>query len=682
MRETGYQLPPYLFVQYLNPELTNLYGVSHAFRAEKIYNHAERLTRYAVLFANEGIVFPHSYLGEVPVLDQLLKHLAPVRAAGLVFGAGPTASIGEYFQEKRTEYRDEPGLFPNYFSPQSKYAHIDGLLWYPRFKRSASRYIKQAWKEGLVSPKGHWQHILENNPAVRNKLPSQLESAISQAPTKLNGRAFIYRYVEPHLPFVLQSGEKAATETIISKAYLQSYLDECEAFLLIDTPLGKLDCDLPSHNARGELQLLSWRRIGDFFDALELRQIIESNLSWIDILALRAIPNFKHLVQALVRDNVLRVPQLLNALIDKGCLDTLPSLRASSSPYHAVVDRLCRVDEATERFHPQLWDNLMSHEFEIAQRGNERTKIMQVKSTQLETPIKDRNHVDLAVIIALKEEFRIFMRSINEMKSFPHPKGKSHFRFTKETQSGVVVNCVAAMVGQLSSSKAAIVTERVYDEWKPSTIVNIGIAGSLDSEVLLGHVVAASVVDMYLERAKVVPSVNVDELDWKLSGEPYRSTQFLLDAADEFEFEHPDRFKSWCENCKLRISESDVKTRRCLDESGGIDGPQIHVGHIASGPAVGAAESFKQFLRNKDRCYLALEMESGGVLMALNDVRNVVNILAIKGISDPADERKESMDLSTKGEIRQIAMLAATNFLWAMVDAGIMLKTRGDDNEY
>src|SRR5205085_9510390 len=91
------------------------------------------------------------------------------------------------------------------------------------------------------------------------------------------------------------------------------------------------------------------------------------------------------------------------------------------------------------------------------------------------------------------------------------------------------------------------------------------------------------------------------------------------------------------------------------------EAPSMTDAHLASGPVVGAAQQFTEWLRRKrDRNLKALEMESAGLMAAA--VRRVepARTLIIRGISDYGDKRKEQLDRVRDGARRRQAMRKAT----------------------
>ena len=101
--------------------------------------------------------------------------------------------------------------------------------------------------------------------------------------------------------------------------------------------------------------------------------------------------------------------------------------------------------------------------------------------------------------------------------------------------------------------------------------------------------------------------------------------------------------------------------------------PSITDAHLASGPVVGAAQQFTEWLRSKrDRNLKALEMESAGLMAAA--VRRVepARTLIIRGISDYGDKRKEQLDKVGEGALRRYAMRNATRLLFHLLETGVL----------
>jgi hypothetical protein len=81
-----------VFMQYLNPEILELYGVRIHFDAHRVARIALLLSRYALLVSEGILVMPASYLFEVPLIHDLIRHLAPLREAGLLGFTSPSVA--------------------------------------------------------------------------------------------------------------------------------------------------------------------------------------------------------------------------------------------------------------------------------------------------------------------------------------------------------------------------------------------------------------------------------------------------------------------------------------------------------------------------------------------------------------------------------------------------------------
>ena len=87
---------------------------------------------------------------------------------------------------------------------------------------------------------------------------------------------------------------------------------------------------------------------------------------------------------------------------------------------------------------------------------------------------------------------------------------------------------------------------------------------------------------------------------------------------------------------------------------------------------MGGSVAFKTWLKHRDRSYLALEMESMGVLSAIYKATPATGSLVLRGVSDYGDERKKELDAIGKGSLRQYAMHNALQLLWKLMELGVL----------
>ncbi|MCP4657532.1 MAG: 5'-methylthioadenosine/S-adenosylhomocysteine nucleosidase, partial [bacterium] len=176
----------------------------------------------------------------------------------------------------------------------------------------------------------------------------------------------------------------------------------------------------------------------------------------------------------------------------------------------------------------------------------------------------------------------------------------------------------------------------------------------------------------YLDQAKVVPGLD-STFELEAGGAPYRCSDDLVHAAQELAFAHPENHLRRQERGKRDLQES--VTPDDFDKLLGNwmrKQPQFTVGPIASGPVVGAAQQFTNWLKKINRKYLALEMEGGGMLAAVSSRSDPTRSLILRGISDRGDKRKQKLDRIGKGVIRRYAMNNAIRLLWKLIEAEVL----------
>ena len=79
------------------------------------------------------------------------------------------------------------------------------------------------------------------------------------------------------------------------------------------------------------------------------------------------------------------------------------------------------------------------------------------------------------------------------------------------------------------------------------------------------------------------------------------------------------------------------------------------MGRGTSGPAVGKGSAFISWIKGKvDRKVVAMEMESAGIYDAALIHTPAPRVIAIRGISDFADERKELLEDAAKDQFRSV----------------------------
>lgn len=295
------------------------------------------------------------------------------------------------------------------------------------------------------------------------------------------------------------------------------------------------------------------------------------------------------------------------------------------------------------------------------------------KQKQLVKENDDAGSKDICIIAPMIEEGKYILDLFKgRYKAIQiEETGGYAYEVDLNTEFGELVRCLIIDVGEMGEALMATTTERVIQKWNPSTIVVVGIAGALDKDLCIGDVVIANQVVSYAQNSKItIDEEKRTEFKFIPSIEAYRPTKTLLNYAKRIHTAHGKEYTKWKQKVRLRSSRSSDKTiiDVCKNERLISKSPQVVVGHLASGPYVSASTQFKEFLLKNDRNYIAVEMESGGMLAAHSERSSFTQTMVIRGISDYADERKKHIDEIDKGSVRKWAVQNAMRYLIMLIN--------------
>ncbi len=302
------------------------------------------------------------------------------------------------------------------------------------------------------------------------------------------------------------------------------------------------------------------------------------------------------------------------------------------------------------------------------------------KSVDKPTVMSEKDSVDVGIIVALREEFRELMKQLpSEHKAIKDEQtGIYDYHFEWSVEDATPYSCAATFIGAMGPPKASLACERFINRCQPKTIVMLGIAAGLDKDVKLGDVVLATDVNMYLERAKIVDGQAAETFEIQPGGSAYRCSEYLLQASLNLEFAQSNIYQKYQSNSEANLSTSISadQLEQLLQKEYIRKQAEFIDGSIASGPVVGAAKQFIEWLKKINRNYLALEMESGGVLSSVYGHSAPKSTLILRGISDFGDSRKQDLDLIGKGGIRRYAMNNAILLLWSLLEAQVLPRSK------
>ena len=274
-------------------------------------------------------------------------------------------------------------------------------------------------------------------------------------------------------------------------------------------------------------------------------------------------------------------------------------------------------------------------------------------------------HVDVGIVIALPEELREILALAGNYARHPSVDQDTYI-FTRRTYC-----CAVTLVGEMGETQAGVFTDRLITTLDPGIILSMGIAGGLN-DLLAGDIHVPSQAVQYLQDGKAAPAAS-GGFGFVPGAPAYRADFALLKAVRAFEFDHPTAHKQWVAACAADLAEllSDTGKRAALVSEKQVRGDVrlLADGHVATGPVVGAAKAFSDWVRTYDRNVKSLEMEAAAILLAAQTRTKPKRALAIRAISDFGDEHKKELDQKGDGVLRKYAMRNAVRLLWALLDA-------------
>lgn len=262
----------------------------------------------------------------------------------------------------------------------------------------------------------------------------------------------------------------------------------------------------------------------------------------------------------------------------------------------------------------------------------------------------DKTYRDIGVVIALKEEFKEFFTKFPSQGIYDEEKD---MYFYDIESNGYKI--VASFLGGMGPTKAALHTERLLTKFNIGTIVNIGIAGGLDKNIRIGDVVIGTQIDGFLEDGKITGE-STREVQFKFSGDVFRTSTNFKVHADNINFNNPKAYEKFKTEGRDTLA-SDIESKilgKLVNGNILNEFPEIYTGSIASSSVVSASNAFNQYLKTRNRHFLAVEMESFGILKGSERFKN--QSLIIRGISDLANSNKADLDKIGDGILRRYGM--------------------------
>ncbi len=224
--------------------------------------------------------------------------------------------------------------------------------------------------------------------------------------------------------------------------------------------------------------------------------------------------------------------------------------------------------------------------------------------------------IDVLIITALPEERDAILHQLEDFDPVQVGESPIYYTCTLPANGGECRVAVTQLC-KIGNVEASIHTTRAIEELNPACVLMVGIAAGIKGRVDIGDVIVSTQV-LYYEQAKQTPM-----------GPEHRPISILADSLLLHSAQNYND-TSWCS-----LITKGVPRR------GKADLPKVHFGPFAVGDKVVADENYVGTLTTLHSKLIGIEMESYGTASAAANALTRPRFLAIRGISDFADEQKD-----------------------------------------
>jgi 5'-deoxynucleotidase YfbR-like HD superfamily hydrolase/nucleoside phosphorylase len=280
---------------------------------------------------------------------------------------------------------------------------------------------------------------------------------------------------------------------------------------------------------------------------------------------------------------------------------------------------------------------------------------------------------DFLVIIALEEEFNYFLSALNIEYQAESQNGITYYTFQIPAPHGGYAKGVVSFLGDMGIDDAHHLTDKLISLIKPGLVANIGISGIIDKRLKLGDVAVATEADDILYRSKVKqddPKVDLSFEDLKFGGRSFRTTESLYIKLKNLKYNDKAAWNKWIslsiDEMNSRLDKKDISF---LKEKDFITGrAEVYFDPVVSATWVGTSRQLKDILLARNRNFLAMDMESAGVVHAADSHPLRPLTIVLRGMSDLADERKEELDKINGRALRRWSMTNASRLFGLLIE--------------
>ena len=591
-------MPDYIFLHFFDHEVVELYDLNR--RLPRIYREFAWATKVAYLCAREAVLLPQGFYFESKPARKVLSDARAALESGDLWFARSENDADDFIGNKREQYKENPGRYPAYFRQSAAQSiralnarRVDRLY-------SSGSSIRRAWLD-QVDTDGSALDQLTSSRHLGIFGRSARRRHLRRLPEVLGKTAFIWPFVRPRLPFVdLETNEQEKIKALITRAYVESYLEEYNASICVEFTFGSLDCSIGKSSGR----LVSLAGVRKVLRYCGLDRLMEA-LTWEDLIGLRdeiVYPRFRRFVILGSKDpegvaEALRVTGFrFSALAPDG-------LSKGRARRDAFVGRVETVVSMLERF--------QSAAVLLDPKGG----VMRARSA------------DVGIICVVADEMNAIVRFLSSISECVEKEGVHQRRFFHEARmpatNGGLHRVVVTRALEQGNRSIMPAYQAMMEEYCPDVVVLLGVGGGIHKDAHAGDVVIADSIIYYDKRA-------VTENGPKHRIVPYAIKPWLLIYLNRF-------FDRYGDVAVLKAAEGSPAASF-----------KLLLGPLGSGEAVikyRDAEE-RRWLQTVNDKTLVLETEAGGLAQRfyedeLRTSGRAEGFLVLRGLSDHADQDKD-----------------------------------------
>lgn len=273
-------------------------------------------------------------------------------------------------------------------------------------------------------------------------------------------------------------------------------------------------------------------------------------------------------------------------------------------------------------------------------------------------------YVDLILIVPLEAEFEQFRRKFSLGENLTTDTMPT-YQFECDGITGIVI--LQDEMGPWGATRAA---NSILGQYNCGIMICGGIAGKLSNDLEIGDVCYSGTVIDTTSNGKIEDGDGGGE-NVALAPNFFLTPKKLHGYLTFFRVmpEFGGAYKNWQDECALNALE--VSASKKLKEFN-LDPPKSLQGDIACG-LVSQSSSYKKKLKSINRKILAIETESGAVARFCYE--NEIDFVALRGISDNADESKNKFEEETKDVARVVSAYNCFSFLHYQLSKNTFLRS-------